>query len=112
MLHALTSLLINSLGIAVLIIPLWLLTRNNKTISMVPLDSSGADDERRFYTNVWFYETAKLKIMNGEAYQVGATVGTPNGQRFTVEEVDHFRRCLGMQNHFELTVHVQTAPIA
>lgn len=92
----LTSILINALGILVLLIPLWLVSRKNTSISMKPLASG-------FYTYAWRFETNKLKILKSDTYAKGAEIGTPQGDRFKIKDVTASTYLLGFQERFDFT---------
>lgn len=92
----LTSLAINALGILVLLIPLWLVSRKNTSISMRPFSSG-------FYTYAWKFETNKLKLLNSQVYAKGAEIGTPQGDRFKINDIKKTAYLLGLQERFDFT---------
>ncbi|WP_125763027.1 hypothetical protein [Companilactobacillus hulinensis] len=92
------SILINAIGLVVLVVPLWLLGSKNTSISMRP------DGKDGFYTYAWFYENTKSKILDGEAYKKGAEIGTPQGQKYLIKDVEKSRYLLGMQTRYDFEI--------
>lgn len=102
MAHLIYTVLLTVFGLLCIFIPLWLLMRANKSISMKvePTD----DDSKIFYTYVWFYETGKLSVLNGDAYQVGKQVQATNAGKYIIKKVNKEILFMGMQRKYKFVL--------
>lgn len=100
--HLVATTLLTILGLLCIFVPLWLVMRANKSISLKvkPTD----DDTKVFYTYVWFYETGKLSVLNGEAYQVGKEIRSTNGSSYIIQKITKEILFVGMQRKYEFAL--------
>ncbi|GEL15605.1 hypothetical protein [Pediococcus cellicola] len=103
MVHLIYTGVLTIIGLLCIFIPLWLLMRANKSISMKILPTE--DNTKIFYTYVWFYETGKLEVLNGEAYQVGKQIQATNAGKYVIKKVKKESLFMGMQRKYEFVLN-------
>ncbi|WP_412989113.1 hypothetical protein ACLJJ6_09050 [Pediococcus siamensis] len=100
--HLLITVLLTLFGLLCIFVPLWLVMRANKSISMKIKPTE--DNTKVFYTYVWFYETGKIEVLNSEAYQVGSVIQATNTSKYIIKKAKMESLFLGMQRKYEFTL--------